>query len=94
MRFGPPTGFGGPVRGIVAWSRILADREVLCAINTDPAQLQQAWVTVDATLHQPGDVLGALSGGAAGAVASLTVEARNGAAAFVVLPPGAFVAYA
>ena len=51
-------------------------------------------MTVDATLHQPGDVLGALSGGAAGAVASLTVEARNGAAAFVVLPPGAFVAYA
>jgi len=94
VRFGPPTGFGGPVRGIVAWSRILADREVLCAINTDPAQLQQAWVTVDATLHQPGDVLGALSGGAAGAVASLTVEARNGAAAFVVLPPGAFVAFA
>ena len=26
--FALPTGFGGPVRGVVAWSRILADREV------------------------------------------------------------------
>ncbi len=94
ITFGLPTGFGGQVRGIVAWSRILADREVLCAINTDPTQAQQAWVTIDAALHAPGDVLAVLPGGSAGAVPSLTVEARNGAAVFVVLPPGAFASFA
>ena len=94
VTFGLPTGFGRPVRGIVAWSRILADREVICAINTDPARPQQAWVTIDAGLHGPGDVLGALPGSSAGVVASLTVQARNGAAVLVVLSTGAFAAYA
>ena len=94
VTFGLPTGFGGPVRGIVAWSRILADREVICAINTDPAQPRQAWVTIDSGLHAPGDTVGALHGGNPGAVASLTAESRNGTAVFVVLPPGAFAAYA
>jgi len=82
------------VRGIVAWSRILADREVICAINTDPAQPRQAWVTIDSSLHAPGDALGALPGGSPGVVATLTVESRNGAAVFVVLPPGSFAVYA
>ena len=94
VTFGLPTGFGGPVRGIVAWSRILADREVICAINTDPAQPRRAWVTIDSGLHAPGDALDALPGGSPGVVASITVESRNGAAVFVVLPPGSFAAYA
>jgi len=37
VSFGMPTAFGGgPSRSIVSWSRILAGREVVCAINTDP----------------------------------------------------------
>ena len=92
--FALPTGFGGAVRSVVAWSRILADREVLCAVNTDPAQPRQAWVTVDAGLHRPGDVLTLLHAGRHGAVTHLPVEARNGAAVVVALPPGGFAAYA
>ena len=61
--FALPTGFGGAVRSVVAWSRILADREVLCAVNTDPAQPRQAWVTVDAGLHRPGDAAHAAARG-------------------------------
>ena len=47
VSFGYPTSFGGSrIRSIVAWSRILADREVLCAINNDPDTTRSAWVTV------------------------------------------------
>ncbi len=52
--FGVPTGFGGRVRSVVGWSRVLDRREVLCAINTDPAQERTAWVTVDAELQRRG----------------------------------------
>jgi glycosidase len=93
VRFGLPTGFGGPLTGVVAWSRILADREVVCAINTDPGQPREAWVTVDSGLHAAGDVLQSLLALPA-AGTPLTVESRNGAAVLVMLPPGGFAAYA
>lgn len=64
--FGLPTGFGGPVRGIVGWSRILADREGQCVINTDPARPSEAWVTIDSALHGPGGLLTLLPGGSPG----------------------------
>ncbi len=92
--FSLPTGFGGAVRGVVAWSRILADREVLCAVNTDAAQSRQAWVTVDSGLHPAGAVLRLVQAGRPGPAALLPVEARNGAAVVVTLPPGGFAAYA
>ena len=48
---------GAPILSVVAWSRILAEREVICAMNTDPHQDRTAWVTVDASLHHTGDAL-------------------------------------
>jgi glycosidase len=88
--FGPPTGFGGPVRSVVAWSRILDRREVLCAINTDPVGERTAWVTVDAGLHPVGESLTRLYGSAAASA----VEARNGRAVRVTLPPAGVAVYA
>ena len=63
------------MRSVVAWSRILDRREVLCAINTDPVLERTAWVTVDAALHAPGESLALRYGSAP---ASVAVEARNG----------------
>lgn len=93
MNFGLPTGFGGAVRAVVAWSRILADREVLCAINTDPGQPRQAWVTIDSELHRAGDQLRLLFSSHPGAAGQVVVEARNGAAVLLALPPGGVIAY-
>ena len=93
QQFGLPTGFGGRVRSVVGWSRILADRELLCAINTDPAASHAAWVTVDAGLHRPGDRLACLHHSGSGPHDPVTVEPRNGTAVFLALPPGGFAVY-
>ncbi len=79
---------------MVGWSRILAGRELLCVINTDPGLPRQAWVTVDSGLHSAGDRLQLLHAATAGASAELGVEARNGTAVLVTLPPGGFAVYA
>jgi glycosidase len=92
--FGLPTGFGGPVRTVVAWSRILDRRELLCAINTDPVQERTAWVTVDADLHAAGDVLELRHGSDPAQEPAVTVEARNGCAVRLTLPPAAVAVYA
>jgi hypothetical protein len=88
--FGPPTGFGGPVRSVVAWSRVLDRREVLCAINTDPVLERTAWVTVDAGLHAVGDTLESLHDD----TSASAVEARNGRAVRITLPPAGVAVYA
>jgi glycosidase len=50
--------FGHPAHGeLVAWSRILYDREVLVALNTHGTEPRGADVTVDALLHPPGSTL-------------------------------------
>jgi glycosidase len=93
--FGYPIAFGdGRVRSVVAWSRILADREVLCAINTDPAARQQSWVTLDAGLHGVGDTLQCLYASDPGARGPLVVSDRNGRSVWVELPPGGVAIYA
>jgi glycosidase len=91
---GLPTGFGGPVRSVVAWSRVLDRREVLCAVNTDPESARTAWVTVDAGLHNPGDVLRLCHGSDPAQAATLSVEARNGCAVALTLPAAGVAVYA
>jgi glycosidase len=93
VHFGLPRSSGGRLATVVAWSRILADREVVCAVNTDTAAERTAWVTVDARLndttaafvyrhHRDPAVVGTAS----------PVEARNGRAVSVRIPPAGFVA--
>ncbi len=91
----------GQVPGILAWSRILADRELLCAINTDPAQPREVWATIDDQLHRTGEFLTLLHASSTADVgpaaqipaARIPVEDRNGRAARLVIPPGAFAVY-
>jgi glycosidase len=89
--FGLPRFFGSRMTTIVAWSRILADREVVCAFNTDTAGSRTAWVTVDAGLNDAVTAYGYDYSSDPAAVGTTTpVEARNGRAIEVRLPPAGF----
>ncbi|MET0764623.1 MAG: alpha-amylase family glycosyl hydrolase [Blastococcus sp.] len=90
--FGVPRSFGGRLTTVVAWSRILADREVVCAFNTDPVAARTAWVTVDAGLNRAVTFYGYDHSSDPAAVGTTTpVESRNGRAIRVELPPAGFV---
>jgi glycosidase len=89
--FGLPRSFGGRMATVVAWSRILADREVVCAFNNDPFMARAAWVTVDAGLNRAVAAYGYDHSSDLGAVGTTTpVESRNGRAIEVQLPPAGF----
>ena len=92
--FGFPVLLNGPMRSVVAWSRIFNQTELLCAINTHPDQPSTAWVTVDDSLHQTGDKFERLfTTDAAVGAAQTPVEARNGKAIALTLPAAGFVVY-
>lgn len=93
LHFGPPAPVGsGPIRSIVAWSRILDDEELVMAISTDPANEKAAWITIDNDLHGVGDLFACIY-----PQTSLTpegvVEARNGRSMFIRVPPAGFLVY-
>jgi glycosidase len=95
VNFGLPRPIGGPMRSIVPWSRIFADREVLAAINTDPLLPRTAWVTVDAGLQPAGATLTCrYSTDPAQEGLAVQVETRNGRAVRLTVPPAGFVIYA
>ncbi len=97
VAFGFPARLGdGPLRSIVAWSRVLGDQEVLCAINTDPDQATAAFVTIDRDLRADGRRLTCLYSSTAGEIGStVTVESRIGRAVVHLTAPAAgFVVYA
>jgi glycosidase len=89
VRFALP----GP-RGVVPWSRIFADHEVLVAVNTDPDRVRTVWVTVDNDLHAEGDLLTCrYSSEPAFAGGRVSVSARNGKAVQLTVPPAGVVIY-
>ncbi|WP_211186415.1 alpha-amylase family glycosyl hydrolase [Mycobacterium attenuatum] len=50
--------FSYPEAGeLTAWSRILADSEVVCVVNTHPLDARGADIVVDSALHPPGSTL-------------------------------------
>ncbi|KAF1968113.1 alpha-amylase [Bimuria novae-zelandiae CBS 107.79] len=93
--FGYPTVLGGGrMRSVVAWSRILADQELLCAMNTDTEQETRAYVTVDAKLYKKGDYLKLVYDSSGGhAQAQVQILEANGKALLLAVPPAAFVIY-
>lgn len=92
--FGYPRMIGGQLRSVVAWSRILSNRELLCAVNTDPDNASTAWVTIDDFLHQAGDTLTCVfSTRPADVGTAVAAAARNGKAIQITVPPAGFVAY-
>ena len=92
--FGFPVMLGGELRSVVPWSRILSDDEVLCAINTDPANSRSAWVTIDASLHEQGDSLTCEFSTDRSQVGKRVVaEARHGISVLLEVPAAGFVVY-
>jgi glycosidase len=95
--FGLPHIIGGRMKSIVAWSRIFADREILCAINTDTESRTDAYVTIDAGLHAVGQTLTCIYAYPAQKVDGLRNEIEvidlNRTAVALSIPPGGFVAF-
>ena len=82
----------GRMTSIVAWSRIMANREVVCAFNTDLADPRTAWVTIDSRLHGVGSKFQyAYSTDTAQLGAPVAAAALNGLAIPVTVPAAGFV---
>jgi glycosidase len=94
VNFGLPTMVGGEIRFVVPWSRVFSGKEVLLAINTNYSQSSTAWVTIDDTLHNAGDVLTCIYSTDSHQVGQVTkAEPRNGKAVLLTVPPAGFVIY-
>ncbi|MCY7350864.1 MAG: alpha-amylase [Cytophagaceae bacterium] len=92
--FGLPMMLDGPMRSVVAWSRIFNNIEFVCAINTHPDQPSTAWVTIDNGLNRTGELFDRLfTTDASVGSAEIPVEARNGKAIALTLPAAGFVVY-
>jgi glycosidase len=92
--FGFPRMLGGRLLSIVPWSRIFNQREVLLAINTNFDAPTTAWVTIDDALHPVGSVLTCAYSSDAGQLGEqVPVEARNGKAVQIRVPPAGFVVF-
>ncbi|KAF2183697.1 glycoside hydrolase family 13 protein [Zopfia rhizophila CBS 207.26] len=95
--FGVPMKLGGRMQSIVAWSRIFADEEILCAINTDANYITTVHVTIDAELHADREVLKLIyaspTNGHGRVSEELAVQNVNRRAVKLSVPPGGFVMY-
>jgi hypothetical protein len=85
---------GGQIRSLVPWSRILSDREIVLVINTDADNSRTAWVTIDASLHKPGESLTCTySTDIAQIWSKADIEPRNGLALLLTVPAGEFIIF-
>lgn len=77
---------------VIAWSRILDGKEVLCAVNLDEHHLATCYATVDNALHEVDSRMHCLFASEL-SPAELNVEVRNGKAIRLTIPPNALVIY-
>ncbi|WP_188927965.1 alpha amylase C-terminal domain-containing protein [Dyadobacter endophyticus] len=83
---------GRPHNNVVAFSRILSGREILCAINLHHQDDAIVYVTLDNSLHPSGSRMTCLYASAP-SPGELNVEDRNGKAVRLTIPPGSLVVY-
>ena len=89
-----PQPTGGELHWVVAWSRIFADSEYLCAINTDAGRPLTVWATVDNDLNPPGGQMTCLlSTDSAQIGEKVDIEKKNGSAIKINVPKAGFVVY-
>ena len=89
-----PQSLGGELHWVVAWSRVFADEEYLCAINTDANQSLTVWATVDENLNPPGRQMTCLfSTDSAQKNSTVIVENKNDASVKITVPKAGFVVY-
>lgn len=78
--------------GVVAFSRISNEKEMLCAINLSSQEEAAVYVTLDNGLHPSGSRMKCLYASAASPM-ELNVEDRNGKAVRLTVPAGGLVIY-
>ena len=95
QNFGFPEMVGDEIRSVVPWSRIFDSQEILLAINTDPQQARNAWVVIDAELHNDGETLKCLySSDPIQIGKTVTVSTRNmNRVVDLTVPAAGFVVY-
>lgn len=77
----------GEILWVIAWSRVFADRELICAINTDSKSALQVWIAVDEFLHPEGTALSCLFSTDTSQIGSrTTVKPINRAAIQITVP--------
>ena len=92
VSFGLPRRIGAArMTSVVAWSRMLNDEEIVCAVNTDPDAERTAWVTVDAEIQARTELFAYVYASDGTARPAAPVQARNGRAVLVSVPAGGFV---
>lgn len=91
--FSYPQMIGGKLESIVAWSRILNSTELICAINNSTTQTLTTWVTIEDDLHAVGEQFACIFSDNAAGVHCSAVEARNGKAVQITLPPASFAVF-
>lgn len=92
--FNYPQPIGGELRWVVAWSRIFADSEYLCAINTDANKSLTIWATVDNSLNPPGGQMTCLLSTDSTQIGErVSIEMKNGSAIKINVPKAGFVVY-
>lgn len=89
-----PQPLGGELRWVVAWSRLFADQEFVCAINTDDVQAHTVWVTIDARLHATGESMRCLLSTDDGQVdETAPIQVRGRTAVQITVPAAGFVIF-
>lgn len=85
------------MKSIVAWSRVFAGQEIICAINTDIEQPTEVFVTVDTDLHADGDILKCIYQSPVPrnepGPSNVTVVNANGKSVQITVPPSGFAMY-
>jgi len=89
-----PQPVNGELRWVVAWSRIFAGSECLCAINTGKQHDLTLWAVVDRALHPPGSVMTCLFSTCEQQEGmEEAVEDLNGSVIHITVPAAGFVIY-
>ncbi|MBA1446889.1 MAG: alpha-amylase family glycosyl hydrolase [Chromatiales bacterium] len=84
---------GEKLKWVVAWSRMFASSECLCAINTADKDLE-VWVTLDHPTHRAAGELSCLISTDSGQQGQrVPVQARNGSAIHIRVPAFGFIVY-
>lgn len=81
-----------PYPKVFAWSRILEDKEILCAINLDQNESAYFYITIDKNMHPAEGKIYCIHG-TDDCPTEINIETRNGKSVRLFIPAGALVSY-
>lgn len=77
---------------VIAWSRILDDKEILCAVNPDQNESASIYITIDKNMHPAEGRIYCIHG-TNDCPKEVNVEVRNGKSVRLFIPAGELVCY-